>query len=326
MTIHNTDLDDAARRWAIRVQDPSFTDWDDFTRWLEDDPANLGAYEAALDDAAWAADLLSSQDPNDAADKPLHAVQAENVVPLRPRRRWFAMGGGAIAAALVGIASWSVLDRNPAMEFVTAPGEHRTVALDDGSRVILNGGTRITIDPDRPREVVMASGEALFEVKHDDSHPFVVLANGTRLLDAGTVFNVISQGDSLDVAVAHGVVIYEPGRDDIRLQAGDALSRAGGKAQPVLRKAGPLAIGGWQTGQLQYSDASLAEVARDLSRNLGTQIRLGDGAERLRFSGTLMVAGSPEDVLARIGPLLGVSFAANGKAWTMTPANGALAY
>ncbi len=325
MTTDNIDLNEAARHWAIRVEDSSFTDWDAFTRWLEANPAHLPAYEAARDDAAWGADLLSAQAPDGTFDEPLHAIQSENVVPLRPRRRWFA-AGGAIAAALVGLASWSMLDRNPAMEIVTAPGEHRTVALDDGSRVILNGETRITIDPDRPREVVMANGEALFEVKHDDSHPFVVLANGTRLLDAGTVFNVISEGDSLDVAVAHGVVIYEPGREDIRLQAGDGLSRADGKATPVLRKASPLAIGGWQTGQLQYSNVSLGEVARDLGRNLGTRIRPGDGAERLRFSGTLIVDGPPESVLARIGPLLGVSFAANGNAWTMTPANGAPAH
>ena len=325
MTTHANDPHEAARLWAIRVQDPGFTDWDGFTRWLEEDSAHLAAYEAALDDAAWADDLLSSDRPDPAANEPQYAMPAENVVPLCPRRRWFAMGG-AIAAALVGLASWSVLDRNPAMEIVTAPGEHRTVALDDGSRVILNGATRITIDPDRPREVVMASGEALFEVKHDDSHPFVVLANGTRLLDAGTVFNVISEGEALDVAVSHGAVIYEPGREDIRLLAGDALSRADGKAAPVLRKASPQAIGGWQTGQLQYSNASLGEVARDLGRNLGTEIRLGEGADRLRFSGTLMVDGSPEAVLARIAPLLGVNFAAKDNAWTMTPANGASAY
>lgn len=322
MTTQNIDLDEAARLWAIRVQDPSFTDWDAFTQWLADDPAHLAAYEAALDDAAWAADLLSSPPPGSAADETLQAIEDDNVVPLRPRRRWFAVGG-AIAAALVGIATWSMLDRNPAMEIVTSPGEHRTIALDDGSRVILNGGTRITIDPDRPREVILANGEALFDVKHDDSHPFVVLANGTRLLDAGTVFNVISEGDSLDVAVAHGVVIYEPGRDDIRLQAGDALSRPDRKAQPVLRKASPQTIGGWQTGHLQYSNASLGDVARDLGRNLGTEIRLGNGAESLRFSGTLVVDGPSEAVLARIAPLLGVNFAANGNAWTMTPANGA---
>lgn len=325
MTTKNIELDEAGRLWAIRVQDPSFTDWDEFTQWLDDDAVHLAAYEVALDDAAWAADLISTVRPDIASDEPLHQTEAANIVPLRPRRRWLAIGGGAIAAALIGVASWSILDRNPAMEIITSPGEHRTIALDDGSRVILNGGTRITIDPDRPREVLLVNGEALFEVKHDESHPFVVLANGTRLLDAGTVFNVISEGDSLDVAVAHGVVIYEPGREDIRLQAGDALSRADSKARPVLRKASPQTIGGWQTGHLQYSNASLGEVARDLGRNLSTQIRLDNGAENLHFTGGLVLDGPPEEVLARIGPLLGVNFTANGSAWIMTPVNGALA-
>ena len=321
----NLALDEVARLWAIRIQDPSFTDWDEFTQWLESNENHLIAYEAALDEGDWAADLFST--PLDSEpDKFSPEVEAENVVPLRSsRRRWFAMVGAA-AAALVGVIGWSTLDRHPAMEIVTGPGEQRTVALDDGSRVVMNGGTRITIDRDNPREVVMSNGEALFEVKHDGKHPFVVMAKGTRLLDAGTVFNVISEDGSLDVAVAEGAVIYEPNREDIHLAAGDALSRANAKAQPVLRKVNPKSIGGWQSGRLQYSHAFVSDVGRDLGRNLGVDIQIGNGVKNMRFSGTLIVDGSPEVVLSRVGPLLGVNFAANGNAWVMTPANGAASY
>ncbi len=324
-TTHNIALDEVARNWAIRVQDPSFADWDEFAQWLESDDSHLMAYEAALEEGDWAADLLSARSDSE-PDEFSSDFESENVVPLRSsRRRWFAIAG-AVAAALVGVIGWSTLDRHPAMDIVTGPGEHRTVALDDGSRVIMNGGTRITVDRDNPREVVLESGEALFDVKHDEKHPFVVMANGTRLLDAGTVFNVISEGGSLDVAVAHGAVIYEPGQADILLTPGDALSRANRKAQPVLRKVNPQAIGGWQSGRLQYSNALLSQVARDLGRNLAIDILIGDGMENMRFSGTLIVDGSPEVILSRVGPLLGVNFAANGEAWVMTPVNGAAAY
>jgi transmembrane sensor len=182
------------------------------------------------------------------------------------------------------------------------------------------------MSPDTPREVALADGEALFEVKHDNRDPFVVIVGGTRLVDAGTVFNVISEDGALDVAVAEGAVIYEPGRKEIRLQAGDVLSRSSVQANPVLRKAAPQMVGSWQSGRLQYSNIPLDQVARDLGRNLGREIRPTGGAERLRFTGTLVVDGSTEQVLARAGPLLGVTFAENGGAWTMTPANGAPTY
>jgi transmembrane sensor len=324
MTTQYSQRDEAAHLWVIRLQDSAFDDWDGLTDWLEQDADHLAAYEAALQDDAWAAELFRHRPPAEPASQP---------IPLRPpvsqhrpqRRRWYA-AGGAIAASLVAVATFTILQGPAPSEIVTAPGEHRTIPLADGSRIILNGATRITIDPDTPREVELASGEALFEVKHDERNPFVVTAGGTRLRDAGTVFNVVSDAGSLDVAVAEGSVIYEPGRSEIRLMAGDALSRASGAASPVLRKASPRAIGGWQSGQLEYGNAPLDQVARDLGRNLGLTIRPANGAERLRFTGTLVVDGKAADVLQRAGPLLGVDFAADGDAWRMTPANGAPPY
>src|SRR5690606_22585823 len=110
-------------------------------------------------------------------------------------------------------------------EIETGPGEHRALALADGSRVILNGETRIGYDPKGSRRVTLAYGEALFEIRHDESDPFVVIAGDTRLVDAGTVFNVVHNSSTLEVGVAEGAVIYEGGKGKVRLNPGDVLSR-----------------------------------------------------------------------------------------------------
>lgn len=301
-------IQETARHWAIRVQDPHFADWDGFTAWLEQDPAHLAAYEAALEDDRWTEELFRAAPP---------AVEA----PARPARRRWALAGGAAAAAIVAVAGgWAVLDREaPLREVATAPGEHRAIALADGSRMILNGATRVAYRDETPRAVELLSGEALFEVQHNERHPFVVTVGGTRLVDAGTVFNVVRDGGALDVAVAKGAVIYAPGESQIRLDAGAALSRASDTARPMVRRMAPEGVGGWQMGQLQYDDASLAEVGRDLGRNLGLAIHGSDDTDRLRFTGTLMLKGSPEQVLARAGPLLGVRFVRGKDGWTMAP-------
>ena len=69
-------------------------------------------------------------------------------------------------------------------------------------------------------------------------------------------------------------MIYEPEREAIRLVAGDALALAARDAKPVLRKAQASAVGAWRAGRLEYDDASLTEVARDLGRNLGRTVRV----------------------------------------------------
>ncbi len=302
-------IEERACLWAIRVQDPHFADWDGFTAWLEQAPAHLAAYEAALEDDRWTEDLFRS------APQPA----AEPIYTPPSRRRW--VFAGTAAAALVAVAGgWAVFDReSPVREVATAPGEHRTIALADGSRMILNGATRVAFSESAPRAVELVSGEALFEIRHDARNPFVVTVAGTRLVDAGTVFNVVRDGGALDVAVAQGAVIYAPGKAQIRLDAGAGLSRASDGARPVVRKASPDGVGGWQMGQLQYDDATLAQVGRDLGRNLGLAIQGSDAADRLHFTGTLVLTGPPEQVLARAGPLLGVRFVRGKDGWTMAP-------
>jgi transmembrane sensor len=313
-------IGDAARLWALRASDPAFGDWDGLTDWLETDPAHLAAYDDALAQDDWLGEVFAAQPP-EAPGVP--QPQAMPETPARHRAGWRYGWGAGIAAAVAAVVSFTVLDRGgPMQEIATPPGEQRTIALADGSRVILNGSTRIAFAADRPREITLTEGEALFDVRHDDDNPFVVMAGETRLLDAGTVFNVVREGGMLDVAVAEGEVIYEPGSQEIRLNAGDGLSRAGADALPVLRKASPAAIGGWRGGRLEYGNAPLADVARDLGRNLGVSIRVADGAGAARFTGTLAVDGPAEDVLARAGPLLGVRFAAGPDGWRMIPADG----
>lgn len=60
MTTHQSELIEAARRWAMRVADPAFVAWDDLSAWLELSPAHLAAYEAAVEDDEWAAATLAN--------------------------------------------------------------------------------------------------------------------------------------------------------------------------------------------------------------------------------------------------------------------------
>ncbi|QHL90470.1 hypothetical protein GVO57_06010 [Sphingomonas changnyeongensis] len=78
------------------------------------------------------------------------------------------------------------------------------MTLADGSRVDLNGGTRIALDRGNPRFARLERGEALFTIVHDEARPFEVHAGDAVLRDLGTVFDVVREPDRLRVAVAEG--------------------------------------------------------------------------------------------------------------------------
>ena len=55
-------------------------------------------------------------------------------------------------------------------------GQRMSVTLSDGTQVQLNGNSRIEYPVifSRKQRNVKLSGEAFFEVKHDERHPFIV--------------------------------------------------------------------------------------------------------------------------------------------------------
>lgn len=315
MNATQSGAENAAHLWAIRLSDPSFDDWDGFATWLEQDPANLAAYEAALEADNWATSLL--------ADAAARAVNDDMPIITDESRlargAYWATGLATVAAAVIALVLfWPSISGRGIDWIATAPRQHRTVALEDGTRIVMNGGTKIGLSKDgSAREVTLAQGEALFYVRHDSAHAFSVIVGDTRLVDAGTVFNVVRDGTSLHVAVAEGEVVYQPGAGQISLRSGDLLSRINSAAMPIVSHVDPQIIGDWQTDALQYSNATLDQIALDLGRNLGRPVAAGPDVAAMRFTGTLSLAGTPPEVLARAAPLLGVTFTPGGEGWTM---------
>jgi transmembrane sensor len=309
---------DAGRLWAIRVADPAFDGWDALTDWLEADDDHLTAYTQAIDEDDWARAALT---------EPLPPVMAANddVPEPAPARRapWI----GALAACLVlalGVGAWSWRVAPAAVEdLTTAPGERRVVAMADGTRIEMGGGTHIRYLRGDPRTIRLDHGEALFDVHHDPDHPFSVTSGSARLIDVGTVFDVRRHDGRLDVAVAAGTVLYRGGDNAIRLNASDALTVAEEGAAPQLAHVDAGAVGGWRDNQLSYDNVAMIVVASDLERNLGISVVVDPNVAARVFSGTLSIAGRPEQVMARLAAMTGLAIAHNGMTWRIRLARGA---
>lgn len=80
----------------------------------------------------------------------------------------------------------------PKNEIATLPGTHSKTILPDGSTVWLNAGSKLTYNKNfntATREVEL-SGEAYFDVKKDEHHPFIIHTSAMHIKVLGTAFNV----------------------------------------------------------------------------------------------------------------------------------------
>lgn len=82
--------------------------------------------------------------------------------------------------------------------------------LSDGTKVYLNQNSTLTTaaDFDDETRTVTLQGEAYFDVKRDETRPFVIKANGTEVRVLGTSFNVKAYDKRVSVAVMSGKVQF----------------------------------------------------------------------------------------------------------------------
>jgi transmembrane sensor len=194
-------ISEIAARWAVRADaGPLGPDEQrELNTWLSADPRHRGAYVRAR--AQWVdLDRLAA----------IHgpASPATENVDARPgisRRELLAASVAAIAVAGGGL-SWLVL-RNGRERYASGVGEVRRIALADGSTMLLNTDTEVTVQfAKQLRDIQLVRGEALFEVAHNVARPFVVFANDTAVRAVGTAFAVRLESTQVDVTVTEGVV------------------------------------------------------------------------------------------------------------------------
>ena len=269
---------DEAAQWFVRLREP-VSDVElrrQFQAWLDEHPQHRHEFEVLQ--SLWsAADLVPAARLRAMCETP----------PARHQRRTvlrYAVAASVVAMAL-GLGLFSTLNR-PApytAEFSTATGERRQVALPDGSLVDLDSRSRIQVRFEKDRRgIELTEGEAMFSVEHDSNRPFVVETGSGKVTVTGTRFDVRRGSNETRVVVEQGSVKVQ-GRvaadnDFISLTAGLGTQvDAKGKVAPAYA-VNPAELTAWRNGKLVFNDASLADVAEQVSRYRDKPLKVGSPA------------------------------------------------
>jgi ferric-dicitrate binding protein FerR (iron transport regulator) len=237
-----------------------------------------------------------------------------------------AVAGTALAAAAMLAIVWRASDgTSPAApssavrEIASARAQQTRVTLRDGSRVVLNAGSRLRYADDfgRTSREVELDGEGYFDVVHDESRPFRVRARGGVAEDLGTRFVVRAYGDGspTQVVVAQGSVSL-------------ARDGAAGRAQVLqpgqlgrLEQDGRVTVVdhvdverwmSWTRGALVLDGLSLAEAATEIGRRYDVRIVVPDADLAQRRVSARFHDASLASVLDAISLALGARWSNDG--------------
>ncbi|MEI9995040.1 MAG: FecR family protein [Rhizomicrobium sp.] len=158
-------------------------------------------------------------------------------------------------------------------DYVTAAGQRESFTLADGSRVELDGGSALDVRfADGARKVVLARGEAFFDVVHDPRRPFTVIAGAGVIRDVGTAFGVrLEDQERVTVTVARGSVEVNDGVAGARLVPDRRLAYGPEGLGAVERIKADEALA-WTRGRLMLEDLPLTTVLAELDRHTDQRI------------------------------------------------------
>ena len=292
--------------WMMVLEDTGVTadEREEFEAWLASDPRHGDIYDQAVTVKA----AFSSLSHDDFDMRVHRQPLRERAVNLYDQAKLlFANARLQVAAACAAMAGAAALvflvmltetrleapaGRPITVSIQTEIGETKTVALRDGSTVILAPSSSIEASYTREqRDVELIEGAAYFSVIEDPARPFSVKAGLLTATALGTSFDVKKSAGVFRVGVSDGQVgVSYPltlnGRSTSMmsrkvLEAGQqvaATTEAGLRSVSAIK---PEQVAGWREGRLTYSGAPDAELIADANRYSSVPIVVADGSERI---------------------------------------------
>jgi transmembrane sensor len=245
------------------------------------------------------------------------AQQGNTVIGVNNQNVIAYTAGGANAGAPIAYNTLS-----------TAIGEQSPypLVLADGTKVWLDAGSSITFPVafNEKERVVKVTGEAYFEVAHNDAHLFKVIVKDQIVEDIGTHFNINAYNDekAITITLLEGAVkVYTADVVNQNEQAGVLLKPG---QQSVLKNnvwnvtnADTEETIAWKNGYFRFDNENIQEVMLKLSRWYNIDVQYDGPISDETFYATSSRYRNISEVLTMLQETKGVHFKIEGRRVTV---------
>jgi len=201
-------------------------------------------------------------------------------------------------------------------------GKTSEVMLADGTKVFLNAGSRLVYPENftgKTREVFLA-GEAFFDVKHDQNHPFIVQLSDLRIKVLGTRFNISAYptDNVIETVLAEGKVRMEKNNaglfDKVIEMVPDQLASFDRITKETnVRKVNTENYTLWTTGILKFESTDLNRITKRLERFYNIRFEYSSSLlGGLRISGKMELKEDKDEICDRIARTASVKIVKKG--------------
>lgn len=163
-------------------------------------------------------------------------------------------------------------------------GKTAHVNLPDGSVVYLHPGSKLRFPTAfvGDKRFVMLEGEAYFKVKHDETKPFIVQAEGVETTVLGTEFNV--KGGVVTLISGKVKVQENSTRQSLIMSPGQQASLVDNRLTVAATDTLPYVY--WRDGYLYYDNVEIADIMKNIGKTFNMSVQCRNTSvlhQRMRF-------------------------------------------
>ncbi|UNY99165.1 DUF4974 domain-containing protein [Zhouia spongiae] len=192
------------------------------------------------------------------------------------------------------------------IEHTALSKEQKEFILDDGTKIYLNSGSTLIIDPlyNTENRSVKLKGEAFFDVVKNPDIPFIVnTENDIKIKVLGTSFNVksyINDNTTETTLVTGKVEIYEENNNSPLTTLVPKQQAVFNKKEKTInvKEVETSQVTSWKQGLLVFDNSPMSDVIKSIERWYGVKISIEDNSiNDYSFSGKFKRLDKIEEVL-----------------------------
>ncbi len=177
-------------------------------------------------------------------------------------------------------------------QIVTSTGEMKEVLLPDGTSVFLSANSTLNYDNSfgQKNRNIELNGEGLFDIKMEESLPFLVKINNGLIKVHGTKFILTSYSgrNKNEIILLDGKVQYQSDKNNFFLDKGDRLIDNMSSGETIRDKIIIDNYNEWQLGKVYFDNQNLNDLAFLLEQWYGIRfIFSSDDLRYYKFTGHL---------------------------------------
>lgn len=181
-----------------------------------------------------------------------------------------------------------------------------TYCLVDGTKVTLSSGSSLKYSAafNKEKREVELSGEGFFDVKRDESRPFIVTTDDLKTRVLGTSFNINQNNDEIKVTVVSGLVKVFDKNNTVHLKKNQEAVFEKQSKELFKHKVNSAYAIFWFKESQRFAAVSMEEISDLLDKKFGINVVYKDKTlAKVRISTTLKSSDNINVIVDRINNL-----------------------